>query len=108
MDGSFVRYPSRLSAGALAYSYKFLVASISGHGTDSIDIDASSAAGIAFVNNSGAGRILVSAHTLAFMLELAKEKKISVQEIQAGSGFGQRAVSKKFHLQDRSIGVIGC
>ena len=62
---------------------------------------------VSLVNNSGAGRILVSAHTLAFMLELKREKDFSSGNT-SGSGFGQRAVSKKFHLQDRSIGVIGC
>lgn len=104
----FVRYPSKLSAKAIKSSENVVVVSTSGRGTDSIDLEAASAAGIAVVNNPGVGRIPVSEHTLALLLELAKQVRISDQEIRAGGGFGQGAISRRFHLQGRSIGIIGC
>ena len=104
----FVRYPSRLSGTAIKSSENVIVISTSGRGTDSIDLEAASAAGIAVVNNPGAGRIPVSEHTMALLLELAKQVRRSDQEIRAGGGFGQGAISTRFHLQGRSIGIIGC
>ena len=75
----FVRYPSKLSATAIKSSENVVVVSTSGRGTDSIDLEAASAAGIAVVNNPGVGRIPVSEHTLALLLELAKQVRISDQ-----------------------------
>ena len=107
-DAVFVRYPSKLSAKAIRAGGNVVAISTSGRGTDAIDIEAASAGGIAVVNNPGAGRVPVSEHTLGLMLELAKQFRRSDAEIRAGGGFGQGPISTRFHLEGRTVGIVGC
>ena len=74
-----VRYPSRLSATAIKASKSVVVVITSGRGTDSFDLEAASAAGNLVVSNPGVDRIPVPEHTLALLLELAKQVRISDQ-----------------------------
>lgn len=107
-DAVFVRYPSKFGASAIRAGANVVVASTSGRGTDAIDIAAASECGVAVVNNPGAGRVPVSEHTLALMLEFAKQIRRSDAEIRAGGGFGQGPISTRFHLEGRTIGIVGC
>ncbi|HAT35336.1 MAG TPA: dehydrogenase [Rhodospirillaceae bacterium] len=107
-DAVFVRYPSKLTAKAIEAGKNVVIISTSGRGTDAIDIGAASAGEIAVVNNPGAGRVPVSEHTLGLMLEFAKQFRRSDAEIRAGGGFGQGPVSTRFHLEERTVGIVGC
>ena len=75
----FVRYPSKLSVTAIKASKNVVVVSTSGRGTDSIDLEAASAAGVAVVNNPGVGRMPVSEQRLTLLLDLAKQVRLSDQ-----------------------------
>jgi phosphoglycerate dehydrogenase-like enzyme len=104
----FVRYPCRLSASAIRAGAGLAVISTSGRGTDAIDIAAATECGIAVVNNPGLGSVPVSEHTLGLMLDFAKQISESNVEIRQGTGFGKGHLSTRFHLEGRTIGVIGC
>ena len=104
----FVRYPCKLKGDAIRAGKDVLVISTSGRGTDAIDIEAAIKSGIAVVNNPGLGSIPVSEHTLGLMLEFAKQISSSNMAIRAGGGFGEGHLSTRFHLEGRTIGVIGC
>ena len=104
----FVRYPCRFGADVIRVSTDVLVISTSGRGTDAIDVAAATDCGIAVVNNPGLGSVPVSEHTLGFMLDLAKQIGRSNVEIHQGGGFDQGYASTRFHLEGRTLGVIGC
>ncbi|MDA0656142.1 MAG: NAD(P)-dependent oxidoreductase [Proteobacteria bacterium] len=104
----FVRYPRRLSASAIHAGAGLVVISTSGRGTDAIDIAAATECGIAVVNNPGLGSVPVSEHTLGLMLDFAKQISRSNVEIRRGTGFGKGHLSTRFHLEGRTIGIIGC
>jgi len=104
----FVRYPCKLKGDAIRAGKNVLVVSTSGRGTDAIDIAAASECGVAVVNNPGLGSVPVSEHTLGLMLEFAKQISRSNTAIRAGTGFGKGHLSTRFHLDGRTIGVIGC
>ncbi|MBO43123.1 MAG: dehydrogenase [Rhodospirillaceae bacterium] len=104
----FVRYPCKLTGDAIRAGKNVLVISTSGRGTDAIDIETATECGIAVVNNPGLGSIPVSEHTLGLMLEFAKQIGHSNMAIRAGTGFGKGHLSTRFHLDGRTIGVIGC
>ena len=104
----FVRYPCRLHGEAIRTAPDLVVISTSGRGTDAIDIPAATELGIAVVNNPGLGSVPVSEHTLAFLLDLAKQISRSNVEVRQGKGFGQGHASTRIHLEGRTLGVIGC
>lgn len=104
----FVRYPCRLHGDAIRRGSKLVVISTSGRGTDAIDIAAASECGIAVVNNPGLGSVPVSEHTLGLMLDLAKQISRSNADVRRGKGFGEGYASTRIHLEDRTLGVIGC
>lgn len=103
-----VRYPARLRGDAIREGRDLLVISTSGRGTDAIDVAAATAQGVAVVNNPGLGAVPVSEHTLALMLDLAKQITRSDVLARRGEGWGERNRSTRIHLEGRTLGVIGC
>ncbi len=103
-----VRYPVRLRADAIREGRQLLVISTSGRGTDAIDIPAATAHGVAVVNNPGLGAVPVSEHTVGLMLDLAKQITRSDSDARRGVGWGEGQRSTRFHLEGRTLGIIGC
>lgn len=106
--GIYVRYPCRLHGDAIQAGSNLLVISTSGRGTDAIDLKAATERGIAVVNNPGLGSVPVTEHTLGLMLDLAKQISRSNIELRSGKGWGEGHKSTRFHLEGRTLGVIGC
>lgn len=106
--GVFVRYPCRLRGDVIRAANQLLVISTSGRGTDAIDIVTATAQGVVVVNNPGLGRVPVSEHTLALMLDLAKQISRSNTELRHGKGWGEGHKSTRIQLEGRTVGVIGC
>lgn len=103
-----VRYPARLRGDAIREGNDLLVISTSGRGTDAIDIQAATTKGVAVVNNPGLGAVPVSEHTVGLMLDLAKQITRSDIRARLGEGWAEGHRSTRFHLEGRTLGVIGC
>jgi len=106
--GAFVRYPTRLGADAIHGAPNLLVIGTSGRGTDAVDIEAATAAGVAVVNNPGLGTTPVSEHTIGMMLDLAKHLTSTHQALRAARGWGDTQGLTRIELGGRTLGVIGC
>jgi D-3-phosphoglycerate dehydrogenase/microcystin synthetase protein McyI len=103
----YVLYPSRLSAEVIREGRSLLVISASGRGTDAIDISAAVDQGIAVVNNPGLGTIPVAEHTLALMLDLAKQITRSDAQVRQGGGWTDRQQSSRIELEGRTLSIVG-
>ena len=108
-DAAIVRYPAKLRANVLRAARRLRIASTSGRGTDSIDIGEATEQGIAVVNNPGLGKVPVSEHTLALILDLAKEVTRDDVRARRGrlEGWDDRHLSRRLELEGRTLGVIG-
>ena len=108
-DAAIVRYPAKLRAPVLRAARHLLIASTSGRGTDSIDIAEATEQWIAVVNNPGLCKVPVSEHTLALILDLAKE--VTRDDVRARrrrhEGWDDRHLSRRIELEGGTLGVIG-
>ena len=104
---AIVRYPHRIDAAVLAGTGKLAVVASSGRGTDSIDVAACTARGIAVVNNPGLGTIPVSEHAIAMMLALSRRLVRSGQVIRAGGAWNHRTELDVRDVSGRTIGIVG-
>ena len=104
---AIVRYPHRIDAAVLAGAGKLAVVASSGRGTDSIDVAACTAHGVAVVNNPGLGTIPVSEHAIAMMLALSRRLVFSVQVIRAGGAWNRRTELDVRDVNGRTIGIVG-
>jgi len=103
----YVQYPLRLPGELICKGRNLFVISASGRGTDAIDIPVATKLGIAVVNNPGLGTIPVSEHTIALMLELAKQITRSDLQVRQGRGWTDRSESSRIELEGRTLCVVG-
>ena len=103
----WVRYPARLTREAINEGHRLLIISTSGRGTDAIDIPAATSRGIAVVNNPGLGRIPVSEHTVALMLDLAKQITRADAATRKDGGWADRNATLRLELDRRTLGLVG-
>ena len=104
---AIVRYPHRIDTGALAGAAKLVIVASSGRGTDSIDVAACTAHGVAVVNNPGLGTIPVSEHAIAMMLSLSRRLVKSGEVIRAGGAWNHRTDLDVRDVNGRTLGIIG-
>ncbi len=104
---AIVRYPHRIDAAALAGAGKLVIVASSGRGTDSIDVAACTARGVAVVNNPGLGTIPVSEHAVAMMLSLSRRLVKSGEVIRAGGAWTRRTELDVRDVNGRTIGIVG-
>ena len=105
--GAIVRYPYRIDAAVLAGAAKLTIVASSGRGTDSIDVAACTAHGVAVVNNPGLGTIPVSEHAVAMMLSLSRRLDLSGRATRAGGAWNRRTGFDVRDVNGRTLGVIG-
>jgi D-3-phosphoglycerate dehydrogenase/microcystin synthetase protein McyI len=106
-SAAWVRYPARLTRDAIHEGHRLLIISTSGRGTDAIDITAATARGIAVVNNPGLGRIPVSEHTVALMLDLTKQITRADAATRKDGGWADRTAALRLELDGRTLGLVG-
>ena len=106
-DAAIVRYPHRIDAAVLAGAQKLAVVASSGRGTDSIDVTACTARGVAVVNNPGLGTIPVSEHAIAMMLALSRRLMRSGQLLRAGGAWNHRTGLDVRDVNGRTLGIVG-
>ena len=105
--GAIARYPHRINEAALAGAGNLVVVASSGRGTDSIDVAACSAHGVAVVNNPGLGTIPVSEHAIAMMLALSRRLIRSGQVLRAGGAWSHRTELDVRDVNGRTLGIVG-
>ena len=105
--GAIVRYPHRIDEAALAGARNLVIVASSGRGTDSIDVAACTAHGVAVVNNPGLGTIPVSEHAIAMMLALSRRLIRSGQVLRAGGAWSHRTDLDVRDVNGRTIGIVG-
>ena len=105
--GAIVRYPHRVDVAALAAAAKLVVVASSGRGTDSIDVAACTAHGVAVVNNPGLGTVPVSEHAIAMMLALSRRMDLSDRAVRAGGAWAKRTDFDVRDVNGRTLGIIG-
>lgn len=99
-----VRY-GRITARILAACNSLRVISKHGSGTDTIDIDAAAARGIAVKAAAGANAAAVAEHTWALILACAKS--IPQLDARMREGHWDKATHKSLELNGRTLGLIG-
>jgi D-3-phosphoglycerate dehydrogenase/microcystin synthetase protein McyI len=105
--GAIVRYPHRVDAAALAGAPKLAIVASSGRGTDSIDVAACTAHGVAVVNNPGLGTVPVSEHAVAMMLSLSRRLELSDRAVRAGGAWARRTAFNVCDVNGRTLGIVG-
>ena len=106
-QAAIVRYPYRIDNTVLAGARSLVVVASSGRGTDSIDVAACTAHGVAVVNNPGFGTIPVSEHAISLMLALSRRLIASGQALRSGGAWDKRTDLDVRDVNGRTLGVIG-
>jgi phosphoglycerate dehydrogenase-like enzyme len=105
--GAIVRYPFRIDDAVLAGARDLVVVASSGRGTDSIDVSACTAHGVAVANNPGFGTIPVSEHAIGLMLALSRRLISSGQALREGGAGDKRTDLDVRDVNGRTLGVVG-
>lgn len=103
--GLIVRSETRVDRALLACAPQLEVVARAGAGTDAIDIDAASAAGIVVINTPSANTIATAEHTFALLLAALRHVTRANATLQA-----QRWERKAFvghELYGKTLGVVG-
>ena len=110
-DAVVVRLPAVFGAREIALAGQARVVAASGVGTDHIDVAAATRAGIAVVNNPGAGATAVAEHAAGLMLALAKRIPAAGVLLREA---GWTAARERFHgplmsgdLTGARLGLVG-
>ena len=99
-----VRY-GRITARVISACTNLRVISKHGSGTDTIDIGAARARGIAVKAAAGANAAAVAEHTWALILACAKS--IPQLDARMNAGYWDKATHKSLELNGRTLGLIG-
>jgi D-3-phosphoglycerate dehydrogenase / 2-oxoglutarate reductase len=104
-DALLVRSQVRVDAEALAAGSNLLVVGRAGVGTDNIDLDAATRAGVTVVNAPTANTIAAAEHTLALLYALAR--RIPAADASVRRGEWKRAAFLGQELRGRTLGIVG-
>lgn len=107
--GICARYPNKVDAEVIAAAEDLLVICSSGRGTDAIDIDAATEAGVTVVNNPGFGKTPVSEHALFMLLSLSRFGFAHDAMTRSGRGWSDRlgAQNTITDLHRGTLGIVG-
>ena len=94
------------TAALLAAAPELLVLSSSGAGTDTIDLEACTAAGVLVVNQAGGNREATAEHVLAMMLLLSKRIIQADRHLRREAGIKRNAYCGN-DIYGKTLGIIG-
>lgn len=104
-EALLVRSQVKVDAEALAAGSRLLVVGRAGVGTDNIDLDAATRAGITVVNAPTANTIAAAEHTLALLYALAR--RVPAADASVRRGEWKRAAFMGQELRGRTLGIVG-
>ena len=90
----------------LARTPDLLIASSSGAGYDTIDVEACNEAGVAVVNQTGGNAVSVAEHTLALMLGVARRMAESDRRLRKETGLTREDVMGH-EIAGKTVGIVG-
>lgn len=106
-EGAIVRYPHLINDAVLDGATRLVIVASSGRGTDSIDVAACTAHGVAVANNPGFGTVPVSEHAIAMMLALSRNLIGSGKALRSGGAWDKRTHLDVRDINGRTIGIVG-
>lgn len=106
-EGAIVRYPHLINDDVLDGATRLVIVASSGRGTDSIDVAACTAHGVAVANNPGFGTVPVSEHAIAMMLALSRNLIGSGKALRSGGAWDRRTRLDVRDISGRTIGIVG-
>ncbi len=95
----------RSAVKVLRHAARLRVIGRAGVGTDNIDLDAATSAGVAVMNTPGANAVAVAEHTIALMLVLARNITRADATIRAGKW--EKKSLQGTELRGKTLGIIG-
>ncbi len=95
-----------VTAEMLERTPNLLIASSSGAGYDTIDVEACNAAGVAVVNQTGGNAVSVAEHTLALMLGVARRMAESDRRLRKETGLTREDVMGH-EIAGTTVGIVG-
>jgi D-3-phosphoglycerate dehydrogenase len=104
-DALLVRSAVKVNQSVLTRAPKLKIVGRAGVGTDNVDLEAATAAGVLVMNTPGGNAVSVAEHTLALMLSMAR----SIPQANASTKSGKWE-KKKFlgnELRGKTLGVVG-
>jgi D-3-phosphoglycerate dehydrogenase len=104
-EALLVRSQVKVDAEALAAGGRLLVVGRAGVGTDNIDLEAATRAGVTVVNAPTANTIAAAEHTLALLYALAR--RIPAADASVRRGEWKRAQFMGQELRGRTLGIVG-
>jgi D-3-phosphoglycerate dehydrogenase len=104
-DALIVRSAVDVNVTVLSMAERLRVIGRAGVGTDNIDLDAATKAGIAVMNTPGANAVAVAEHTLALMLALSRH--ITRADATTKSGRWEKKSLQGSELRGKTLGIVG-
>src|SRR5690242_12293103 len=96
---------ARVSASQIASAKKLRVIAFAGVGTDFVDLEAATAAGVLVMNMPGESAVAVAEHTLGLMLAMARQIPQAIISTRGGKWDGKRFLGTE--LRRKTLGVMG-
>src|SRR6185295_16078000 len=96
---------AKVTASQIDAAKKLRVIAFPGVGTDFVDLDAATAAGILVMNMPGESAVAVAEHTLGLMLAMARQIPQAIDSTRHGKWEGKRFLGTE--LRRKTLGVMG-
>lgn len=104
-DALFSSRAAKVTAGQIEKAKNLRVIAYPGPGTEFVDLDAATAAGILVMNLPGESAVAVAEHTLGLMLAMARSIPQAVASTKRGGWEGRRFLGTE--LRRKTLGVFG-
>jgi len=104
-DGLVVRSATKVTAEALASPGKLKVIGRAGAGTDNIDKDAATTAGVVVMNTPGGNTISTCEHTFALMFSLCRNVPAAHQSMMEGRWDRNKFMGTE--VNGKTLGIVG-
>ena len=96
---------AKVTAAQIGAAKKLRVIAFPGVGTDFVDLDAATAAGVLVMNMPGESAVAVAEHTLGLMLAMARQIPQAILSTRGGKWEGKRFLGTE--LRRKTLGVMG-
>ena len=96
---------AKVTAAQIETAKKLRVIAFPGVGTDFVDLDAATSAGILVMNMPGESAVAVAEHTLGLMLAMARQIPQAIDSTRHGKWEGKRFLGTE--LRRKTLGVMG-